>query len=217
MDAAGEEGVRVEAQFRRLAPHPTYANRFKEHRAMLYGVNGIQIAGAPERSLFLDSAACTLIDLFAEMSPEPKVKRCLHDRAALSAWAAVVRARNNRIPPESLRQWFIFGEDRSFVIAILRDETQLIQAMKPFVGDAAYRVLERTEPGRLRDDVDAVVAEALRGDLLECRRVVTGPERVLAYLEALAVEETNIRLCCAAVVGDMNRDVVVGRLRMEYV
>lgn len=206
----------LEALFRALADDEAYARALAEHRAMVFRKDAPQQAGPLERSLYLDSVACTLIDLFAQATPEPLARRFLHDRAVLAAWAAILRARWSQAPAETVRTWFVFGDDRSMASAFLAGEAHPAQAVASFVSAEAGRALAAMDPAHVRADVDAASANALRDTVLACRLVTAGAERVLSYLVALEAEAVNLQLCVTAVMNDMDREQVAARLRKEY-
>lgn len=209
-------GAEVEAFLERLLPGPRYAGRLREHRAMIYRAESPQTSGAPERSIYLDSLACSFMDLFAQDSPEPLVKRFIHDSAALAAWSAIIRARRNRTPIDRLLYWFVFGPDRRLVIAVLRDEAKAAAAIRPFLSGETGRALAAQTPERIAENIDAAADEALRPLVLQCRKVLSGAERVLAYLEALRMEEANITLCLIAMADSLDPEAAERRLRRVY-
>lgn len=213
---AGSDADELEALFRDLARQPVYAEALVEHRALVFRKESPQAAGALERSLYLDSVACTLMGLISEATPEPLAKRFLADRAVLAAWSAVMRARWNGAPADGIRKWFVFGQDRSLASSLLAGENHPALAVSPFLSAETGRTLSGLEPSRVRADIDAVSADALRDTVSACRTVTSGAERVLSYLVSLEVEAVNLQLCVAAVVNEMERGPVAERLRREY-
>jgi hypothetical protein len=169
-------------------------------------------------SLVLDSAACTVMLDIARSAPEAAVRGLLSDRAVLAAWSSVLRSRWNGTPAEVINRWFVFGGGPE---GLVRDTAEAAEAepAAALAGRVSRGVKERLEAaGReaLRSDLDAAVSRAIREKVLVCRRPAFGPERLLAYLWALEVEERNLRIALAAVVENLDRGAAAAKLGGEY-
>jgi len=210
-----EGGVEVETRLRLLLPAGEKLDRLPEHRAMLYRVDSPENSGMPERSFYLDSLACSLLDLYGQDVPETDLRTYWRDQAALMAWTSLVRARRNRVPVDRLLKYFVFGRDRSLTAAVLSEDVSPVKSIRPFISRETWEALDALPLGRMGDNAAGMVADALFGRWLACRRVVSGPERVVAYLEALAVEEINLNICLTAVAGGLDPAVAEKRLRRE--
>lgn len=100
---AGAQAPALDALFPVFAVEPAYADAMAEHRNLLERKNPPQAAAPVERSLYLDSAACTLMRIVAASALEPLVRRYLDDRATLAAWSGVFRARWNVVAADTIR------------------------------------------------------------------------------------------------------------------
>ena len=193
-----------------------YATAMTTHRSMLLRKNAPQIASAVERSLYLDSAACTLIKLIGESCPESLVRQYIRDRAILAAWSGIFRARWNGVPADLVRHWFVFGESSEFAVAVTAAENDVKAVVSPRISASASAYLENLDPARIKADIDAAAVDALRETILSCRRVPFGAERALSYLVSLEVELVNLELCLSAVANGIDRKTAASRLRREY-
>jgi len=79
-----------------------------------------------------------------------------------------------------------------------------------------YQRLRSAGSENLRRDIDVYIGEAIRDDILMCRHITYGPEKVLAYLVGYTVEQENLRLALASVIEGIDSGVVAGRLRRDY-
>lgn len=207
----------LERTFAILTGDETLQKAMKEHLNCLARRESPQTANAVERSLFLDSAACTVLDLLKTYAKEPLIATYLHDRALLSAWSAILRARWNGVPADSLKRWFIFGDDTTFAAEVCASEHNPAAVVRSRLkSPSASSVIDQTDSSVLRNDVDAIVAEAMRDTIWSCRQVSFGPEKVLSHLCAVEVEVINLQLSLSAVALGIDRKVVTARLRREY-
>ncbi len=206
----------LDALFPVFAVEPAYANQMIEHRQMLTRKNSPQAATPMERSLYLDSAACTLMRIVAESVPEELVKRYMRDRAVLTAWSAIFRARWNGVAADMIKNWFIFGDSTEFTAAVLAAENDPKAVVMGRLSMPSSTALEGVDNHRIKADIDSVSADVLRDTVLACRRVPFGAERVLSYLVANEVEMVNLELCLSSVANSIDRATTASRLRREY-
>ncbi len=188
------------------------------HIGMLRNREAPQTADSVARSLFLDSAVCTLRLELANTVKEELVRRLFHDIAVLQCWSAVLRSRWNGTSADIIRRWFVvperFGE---FVrnAAGLADANP-VAPLAGKAGDHAFQVLRTIGAEQIRRNVDAAIGEAIRENVLQNRMVTYGPERVASYLIAFNVEQENLRLSLASIVNGVEPQNVIERLRREY-
>ncbi|MDR1612243.1 MAG: hypothetical protein LBT97_05595 [Planctomycetota bacterium] len=206
----------LEALFPVFAVDPGYADRMTGHRNLLERKQPPQQATPMERSLYLDSAACTLMRIVGESAPEPLVRRYMVDRAILAAWSGIFRDRWNGVAAEMIRAWFIFGRGAEFAADMLAMESDPKRAVGGLLSTRTAAALEGIDNQRIRADIDGAATDALRGTVLDCRRVPFGAERALSYLAAVEAELVNLELCLSAVVNNIDRAVTASRLRREY-
>ncbi len=206
----------LDALFPVFAVEEHYADQMVEHRAMLTRKNPPQAAQPIERSLYLDSAACTLMRIVADSVPEELVKRYMADRAVLTAWSGIFRARWNGVPAETIKSWFVYGQSTEFAAAVLAAESDPKSVVSGLLSMPSATALEGMEPQRIKADIDSAAADVLRETVLACRRVPFGPERVLSYLVAIEVEMVNLELCLSTVANGIDRATTASRLRREY-
>lgn len=216
--ARGASVSDLEAAVESLAANPSELSALESHIAALRSREAPQSADAVARSLYLDSAVCTLRLALAQSAPEEKVRRLLGDLAVLQGWSAVLRSRWNGTPAEVIRRWFMvpgaFGEMVRAASALA--ESNPVGGLSGHVSDTAFRALREAGADQIRRNVDAAAGEAVRGQVLDCRMVTYGPERVAAYFIAYMVEQENLRLALASVVNGMEPRIVMERLRKEY-
>jgi hypothetical protein len=209
----------LEALFDAFAQTQAERDALARHIAMLREKEPPQSADAVGQSIYLDSAAVTLQLAVAEESPEPAVRALLRDRAALAAWSSVLRSRWNGTSAETVKRWFAMPGEWSAFVARTADAaaTDPASGVLDVLSRPAAAALAAVGAARIRDDVDHAVGEALRAAVLEARAVPFGPERVLAYLMALEVEQINLRIAMASVVDRIEPSRAAARLRSEYV
>ncbi|MDR0362352.1 MAG: hypothetical protein LBJ46_06680 [Planctomycetota bacterium] len=206
----------LDALFPVFAVESEYADRMTGHRRMLNRKYPPQQAMPMERSLYLDSAACTLMGIVGESVPEEPARRYMLDRAVLTAWSGIFRARWNGVSADMIRSWFVFGRNAEFTAEVLATENDPKQAVSGRLSSQSAASLETLDPARIRADIDSASADVLRGTVLDCRRVPFGAERALSYLVAIEVELVNLELCLSAVANNIDRAVTASRLRREY-
>lgn len=199
-----------------FADHPGYAAVLAEHQRMVYRTPSPQASSALERSLYLDSVACTLMMVVGQSAQEKLSRAYLCDRAVLAAWSALRRSKANGVDGELARKWFVFGQDTVFAAEVLAAEPDPRSAVLSRLSTPTAAALAAADVNRMRQDIDAVCADALRDLLVSCRRTPFGPERVVSYLAAQETEIVNLELSLGAVANDINRDVALSRLRREH-
>ena len=208
--------LELDALFAVFAVEPAFADRMITHRQMLGSKSSPQAASPMERSLYLDSAACTLMRIVAESVSEPLVRQYMSDRAILSAWSGIFRARWNGVEPEMIRDWFIFDGGSEFATSILAVDNEPRAVVGGRLSMTSATALEMLDGARIKADIDAASADVLRETVLSCRRKSFGPERPLSYLVALEAEMANLELCLVTVANGIDRAVTASRLRREY-
>lgn len=189
-----------------------------EHIAMLRSREAPQSADSVSRSLYLDSAVCTLQLKLAESAPEEMVRRLLHDLAVLQCWSAVLRSRWNGTPAEVVRRWFVVPGEYAEVVrnAAALADTNPVGALAGKISESSLRVLREIGPEHIRRNVDSAAGDAVRDAVMEGRMITYGPERVLSYLVAFNVEQENLRLVLTSIVNGVEPRIVIERLRREY-
>ena len=217
-NARGAAAAELESTFDSLTENPSEAEALAVHKAQLKQREAPQHADAVARSLFLDSAACTLLLHLAEAAPELPVSTLLRAMAVLRTWTAVLRDCWNGTSAEVLQRWFIVPETYRGMIdaCVLLAESNPADAISGFVPDTVCQRLKSAGSENLRRDIDMYVEEAIRDEVLMRRLVPYGPEKVLAYLVGYTVEQENLRLALASVVEGIDSGVVAGRLRRDY-
>ncbi len=208
----------LETAFDAIAANPFERSVLENHCSMLRTKDSPQTADTVGRSLFLDSAVLTLRLAIAGSAPEEKVRGLLRDIAVLQCWSAVLRSRWNGTSADVIRKWFVLPDpyaDMARNIAALAD-TNPVGGLSGFVSEGALRSLRETGNEQIRRNVDAAAGEAVRDQTLDLRSTVYGPERVLAFLVAYAVELENLRLALASSVHGIEPRIVLERLRREY-
>lgn len=169
-------------------------------------------------SMMLDSACCSAMWSIAAMSREPRAAAVMRDRAAMQTWSSVLRARWNGTPAEIIKEWFVVvGEGEGLVDATLASgDGEPAAALSGFASTSTELELRAMPAETIRADLEKCMSEAAREAVIECRREAFGPERVVAFLAALDVEEANLRISLAAVVDNLDRSKALSRLRREY-
>ncbi len=208
----------LECAFEALAETPSERAAIEGHIAMLRNREAPQSADSVARSIFLDSAVCTLRLELANAMEEDGVRRLLHDLAMLQCWSAVLRSRWNGTPVETVRRWFVVPERYAETVrnfAVLADSTP-IAPLTGQVDDCVLRILRDLGVEHIRRNVDSAAGDAIRDAVLENRMVPFGPERVASYLVAFNVEQENLRLVLASIVNGVEPRIVIERLRREY-
>ena len=206
----------LENFFNLFAVEPEYNAGLREHRSMLTRTNPPQSATPMERSLFLDSAACSLMSAVAERTPEPLVRQYMRDRALLTAWSGIFRLRWSGVPADMIRKWYIFENSNEFATSVLALEHEPRAVIFARLSTQSAMILDHFDVPRIKEDIDGVVSEVLRDTVLQCRLMPSGPERVLAYLVSVDVELVNLELSLGAAVQGIDRDLTLSRLRREY-
>ncbi len=206
----------LDALFPIFAVEPAYAERLQEHRNLLTRKNTPQAATPMERSLYLDSAACSLMRVVAESVPEPLVRQYMIDRSLLTAWSGIFRSRWNGVSADLIRNWFIYENSQDLAASILATEQEPKTEISRRLSVRSSAMLENADPARIKADIDSVSADILRDTVLACRMVPFGAERAMSYLVAIEVELVNLELCLSTIANGIDRDVTLSRLRREY-
>ena len=169
-------------------------------------------------SMLLDSAAAGVMWAHSELAAEEKAAALLGDRAALQAWSSVLRAKWNGAADETIRRWFVLsGGLAGLVDATLASAGgDAGAALVGYTSRPTADFLRSRGREQLRQDLEKAMSEAVREAVLSCRRVAFGPERVMSYLVAFDVEETNLRIALAAIAENLDKAGAIARLRREY-
>ncbi|MDR3210719.1 MAG: V-type ATPase subunit [Planctomycetota bacterium] len=206
----------LEELFPLFAGGAELADSLGEHRRMLGRKTSPQAVSPMERSLYLDSAACTLMLAVAKRMPERLARAYMSDRAILTAWGGILRVRHNGASEEMVRNWYVLGSGGEFAQSVLAAENDPRSAVYRRLSTTTAAALERADAARLKADVDAVAVDSLHDIVLACRQVPFGAERALSYLVAIEVELVNLELSLGAVVNAIDRPTTILRLRREY-
>lgn len=206
----------LDALFPIFAVEPAFADDLAEHRSMLARKNPPQAATPMERSLYLDSAACSLMRIVADYVPEPLVRQFMRDRSLLAAWSGIFRTRWNGVQPDVIRSWFVYENSLDLASSILALESDPKAEISRRLSVRSSAVLESADAARIKSDIDSVAMDVLRDTVLACRMTPIGAERALSYLVAVEVELINLELCLSTIANGINRDVTLSRLRREY-
>ncbi len=206
----------LDALFPVFAVEEAYAEGLREHRDMLLRKSPPQAATPLERSLYLDSAACSLMRVIADFVPEQLAREYMADRALLTAWSGIFRLRWSGVAPDMIKGWFVFDNSRDLAQSILASENEPKGEISSRLSVRSAARLESLDMQRIRADIDAAAADVLRETVTACRMVPYGAERALSYLVANEAEMVNLELCLSAVANNIDRDVTLSRLRREY-
>ncbi len=206
----------LDALFPVFAVEEAYAEGLREHRDMLLRKSPPQQATPLERSLYLDSAACSLMRVVADSVPEKLAREYMIDRSLLTAWSGIFRLRWNGVPADMIRAWFVYDNSTELATAILAREQEPKAEISGRLTTRSSGVLESLDPNRIKLDIDSAASDVLRETVTAARMTPFGAERALSYLVANEVEMVNLELCLAAVANGIDRDVTLSRLRREY-
>lgn len=206
----------LEALFPLFAVEPAYAEDLREHRDALARKTSPQAAAPVERSLYLDSAACSLMRIVAGYAPEKLVRDYMSDRALLTAWSGIFRARWNGVPADTIKTWFVYEPSPDLAAAVLAAEHEPKAEIGARLTTRSSAMLENVDNARIRADIDSASADVLRDTVLACRMTPFGAERALSYLVAIEMELVNLDLSLSAVANGVDRKVTASRLRREY-
>lgn len=193
-----------------------YADGLREHRDMLLRKSPPQAATPLERSLYLDSAACSLMRVVAGYVPEKLVKEYMIDRSLLTAWSGMFRQRWSGVPADMIKSWFVYDNSLDLASSILAQEQEPKSEIGKRLTFRSSNVLDGIDLNRIKLDIDAVADEVLRETVMQCRLVPFGAERVLSYLVANEAEMVNLELSLSCVANRIDRDVTLSRLRRDY-
>lgn len=201
-----------------LAGSPEGIKALEGHKAMLHSAQPPQDAEATARSLYLDSTVCTLMLAYAGGAREKRLAAVMRDMAVLMAWSAMVRSIWNGARGDVVRGWFLLPAGYEGLVEACAGmaDGDPAGAVVGWLSEPAAAVVSRVDRQRVREDIDWVVDQATQPVIRDARNVAFGPEKVLAYLVALRIEEVNLRLALAAVVYGVDRSEAAARLRTEY-
>ncbi|HUT62366.1 MAG TPA: V-type ATPase subunit [Anaerolineae bacterium] len=190
----------------------------ESHHIMLIGRETVQLAGPVARSLYLDSANCTLALTHAGLIREELARRTLNDMSLLQSWSSILRSRWNGTSPDTIKRWFILPKEyKDFVVETgIFSDSQPVTSLGGRVSESTLNFLYELGTERIRDNIDRAVGESIREQIVQCRKVTYGPERILSFAVASGVEQENLRLSLAAVVHGIEPQVIVEMLRREY-
>lgn len=206
----------LDALFTVFTVEPAFADGLREHRDMLARKNPPQLATPMERSLYLDSAACSLMRVVADYVPEKLAREYMIDRSLLTAWSGIFRSVWNGVPAEMIRNWFVYDNSQELASSILSMEHEPKAEISWRLSARSSTILENIDMNRIKADIDSAASDVLRETVLACRMVPFGAERVLSYLVANEVELVNLELSLSAVANGIDREITLSRLRREY-
>lgn len=199
-----------------FAVEEAYADGLREHRDMLLRKNPPQAATPLERSLYLDSAACSLMRVVAGYVPEKMVKEYMTDRSLLTAWSGLFRQRWSGVSADMIKNWFVYDNSLDLASSVLQHEQEPKAEIGKRLTFRSSNVLDGIEQNRIKLDIDAAADDVLRETVLQCRLVPFGAERVLSYLVANEAEMVNLELSLSCIANRIDRDVTISRLRRDY-
>jgi vacuolar-type H+-ATPase subunit C/Vma6 len=146
------------------------------------------------------------------------INTVLCDMTVLEMWAALIRNRWNNTPSETIQKWFIVPDAYvEFVQNTAQSAlTSPAASLRGAVSEGVSERLRGTGAETLRQNLDVLVRDAVREEVLACRMVPYGPERVLSYYLSLRIEIENLRLALASVTSGIDAKTVMERFRREY-
>lgn len=188
------------------------------HRSMLRDREAPQNAGSVARSLFLDSCFCTLRLAHACEAREELISRLLHDIAVLQIWSAVLRSRWNGTSSDVIQRWFVVNGAHGDLVkdTAVMAESNPAGALTGRISEHALHSVKEYGNEQIRRKVDTVTGESIREEVLQCRMVPYGPEKVLGYVIAFQIEQENLRLALSSVVSGVDHRIAAEGLRGEY-
>ncbi|MCE5249668.1 hypothetical protein LLG96_05555 [bacterium] len=218
VSARGGSAAELESTFDTLTETHEEAEALALHKALLKSREAPQTTDAVGKSLFLDSAVCTLRLSLASQAPEQSISTLLGTMAVLQTWTAVLRSRWNGTPAEVIQKWFVVPDMYTAMIrdTALLSESNPAEALAGKVSDTVFRKLRAEGTEKLRQNIDACTQEVIRDEAIEYRGIPYGPEKVLVFLAAYAVEQENLRLALASLVNGIEPRAAMETLRREY-
>ena len=114
----------LDALFPVFAVEEAYAGGLREHRDMLLRKSPPQLATPLERSLYLDSAACSLMRVVDDYVPEKLVREYMIDRSLLTAWSGIFRLRWSGVTADMIRAWFVYDKSTDLGASIIAMENE---------------------------------------------------------------------------------------------
>jgi hypothetical protein len=216
--ARGASANEIDISFESLAQTTEEQEALLIHRSMLRDREAPQNADSVARSLFLDSTVCSLKLALAGAAMEGMISRLLHDISILQSWSAILRSRWNGTSSDVIRRWFILNGVHGDLVkdAALQAESNPAGALTGRISDQALHIIKEFGNEQIRRKVDAVAGEAIREQVLQCRMVPYGPEKVLGFIIAFQIEQENLRLALSSVISGVDHLIAAERLRREY-
>jgi len=214
----GASASELENAFDMLASEGGERVALAHHVALLKSREAPQNADPVARSLYLDSIVCTLKLQIASDTPEESVKTILRDMAVLECWTALLRSRWNGTSADIIQKWFIVPDA---YVEFVKSTASLAEsnpalALNNIVSGESIEGLRSAGLESLRQNIDALVREAVRNTVLAIRMAPFGPGKVLAFYVAMRIESENLRLALSSVVSGIESRIVVERFRREY-
>ncbi len=188
------------------------------HRDMVKIREAPQNADPVARSLFLDSVLTTLKLRLASHIQEMMITTLLRDTAILESWAAILRSRWNGTDPEIVQKWFIVPDEYGNFVrnTVLSAGSNPALALAGVVSEMIASLFRGIDIDILKQNIDLLVRDAVHADVINCRMVTYGPEKVLAFYNALQIEIENLQLALASIVSSIESRIVIERFRREY-
>ena len=146
------------------------------------------------------------------------ISRLPHDIAALQIWSAVLRSRWNGTSSDVIQRWFVVNGAHGDLVkdTAVMAESNPAGALTGRISEHALYSVKEYGNEQIRRKVDTVTGEAIREEVLQCRMVPYGPEKVLGYVIAFQIEQENLRLALSSVVSGVDHRIAAERLRGEY-
>ncbi|MFA6471467.1 MAG: hypothetical protein WCU00_05435 [Candidatus Latescibacterota bacterium] len=216
--ARGGSLSEIDSSFDTLAVAVKEQEALQKHRAMLRDRETPQNAGSVAKSIFLDSCFCTLRLAYASEAQEELISRLLHDIAVLQSWSAILRNRWNGASSDAIQHWFVLNDLQGELVkdTAVMAESNPAGALTGRISEHALHIVKEYGNEQIRRKVDTVTGEAIREEVIQCRMIPYGPEKVLAYVIAFQVEQENLRLALSSIVSRVENRIVAERLRGEY-
>jgi hypothetical protein len=208
----------MESTFGYLAENEVEMQAISRHRDMVSSHEAPGQNQPVARSLFLDSALTALKLKIASLVVEEKIATVLRDMALLESWTAILRSRWNGTDPEIVQKWFMLPDEYGVFIKNTAHFALAnpVASLRGVISDGVLNRLEGVNLETLRQSLDIIVREVVRDEVLVCRMVPFGAERVFSYYVSLSIEVENLRLALATVVSGLESRVVIDRFRREY-
>ena len=208
----------LENTFSFLAENEDEQEAVARHREMVATRTAPQNDQPVARSLFLDSVLVMLKLKIVSLVEEEMVKNILRDTTILECWTAILRNRWNGTDAETIQKWFLVPPEYA---EFVRNTAHLaltnpVPALHGHVSENIVNLFQGITPDILRQNIDILIRDAIRENVLGSRMITYGPEKVLAFYLALRIEIENLRLALAAVISGIESRTVIERFRREY-